>query len=560
MSGFDFSFLSRREVLPFPEGDNRTDTILGGNHFNLTTLNEWNYTLYSNGTVSNGSRCYLLFEPYVEPLGLWPNGSWHNSTSCWVAINPVGPRALTGIGFAVAFGVGLVLTMTALAKHGRLYLPVDRRFYPIGRRWQWYWACFVCSFALISLFMNIDVDRYFMQEIPMIVTVFAWFLINNGIVAVVWEAVRHWGSWQERQFTDPNPYTFAQDDRRAKVEFYLPLWFYFWNWMNFFLCIPRSWVFLRYQSAPDQIENRFNPGAVNNRFKAGAFCLVVCWLTICFSMHHSIHYYKPSNGGFFRKILDYLRSFPPRFLLIVPLCAGQIAYQVFISFVVDWSLMRHDGPVPIIFGWGYGPALAIIYIQIFYGYFSPNEDKELLRQRIERGEIIDRELGLVRRPAWWSRVRGDHLLSLRDKIGRNVNEIGTERGAGRRKDLETAAERAIREDARTAAANNDIELAALPNNPRVDRAGVKNIYTKMQQARVPMNDDYLDPDAGPTVYFPNLYAAQQVDRHMWLMEDGPASMSSSSAPPPYTDRRSSSSTNGSLNGQKPQQVRSMLDV
>ncbi|KFA66792.1 hypothetical protein S40285_07039 [Stachybotrys chlorohalonatus IBT 40285] len=581
-----FDFLLPRELRDFPSGDNSSDAVWSGTHFNLTTLNFFNYSYYSNETVSNGSRCYLTFSPYIEPAELWPNGTWTNATRCYVAINPIRARGLTGIGFAVAFGIGLVLTLTALAKHGRIYLPVDRRFYPIGRRWQWYWASFVCAFALISLLLNVDVDRYYLQETPLIVTVFTWFLICNGTVAIVWEAVRHWGSWQERQYTDPNPFTYSVDDRRAKTEFYLPLWFYFWNWMNFFLCIPRNWTFLQRQSDDDQFHDRFIPNATSNRFKAGSFCLIVCWLTICFSMHHSIHYYRPSEGGFFRRIIDYLRSFPARFLLIVPLCAGLIAYQVYISF--DWrlSLMVFDGNVPVMFGWGYGPPLAIIWIQVLYGYFSPNEDKELIRQRRERGEHLDRELGIVRRPAWWSRVRGDHLLTLRDKILRNVHEVGTERGAGRRTDLETDAERIIREEARRAAASGDeIEMNLLldPHNPRVDRAGVRDLQAQTRGSGTtnqPLFDDYADPYAppispaehadaepeveepfkpGPTVFFPNYHLNQRAERHAWLMEDGPP-------PPPYSDRnrsgndrRSSASTTGSLNA-PPQQVRSMLDI
>jgi hypothetical protein len=226
-----WDLLIPRELRPFPPGANENETLFDGYEFNLTTLRHWNYTFYSNNTVSNGSRCYLTFLPYIEPTVLYENGSWVNATKCWSAINPIGTRGNTGIGMAVAFGVGLVLTLTALAKHGRLHLPVDRRFYPIGRRWQWYWGSFVCAAALISLLVNVDVDRYYIQELPIIVTVFFWFLICNGTLALVWEAVRHWGSWQERQYVDPNPFVYQQDDRRSKVEFWLPLWFYFWNWM-----------------------------------------------------------------------------------------------------------------------------------------------------------------------------------------------------------------------------------------------------------------------------------------------------------------------------------------
>lgn len=226
----NYDIFDARALLSFPDGDNSTDSLIGDVHFNTTTLDHWNYTLYDNGTISNGSRCWLTFAPY-EPVFLRTNGSFVNATKCYSAIEPIGTRGFTGLGFAVAFGLGLVLTITTLAKHGPSYLPHDRRFYPIGRRWQWYWACFVSACALISLFTNVDVDRYYLQELPIIVTTFFWFLMCMGTLALTWEAVRHWGSWQERQYIDPNPFVYDQDDKRAKIEFWLPLWAYFWIWM-----------------------------------------------------------------------------------------------------------------------------------------------------------------------------------------------------------------------------------------------------------------------------------------------------------------------------------------
>ena len=83
-----------REWLPFPgNGDNNTDTVFGGIHFNTTTLNHWNYTYYSNRTLSNVSECWLVFEPY-EPQLLRTNGSFVNATSCYNAIlTPSAPAA-----------------------------------------------------------------------------------------------------------------------------------------------------------------------------------------------------------------------------------------------------------------------------------------------------------------------------------------------------------------------------------------------------------------------------------------------------------------------------------
>jgi hypothetical protein len=566
-----------RELQDFPPSRNgkENETTFGDySDFNLTTLREFNYSYYSNQTVSNGSKCYLTFEPYVGPTWLAENGTWFNATKCYSAINPIGTRGNTGIGLAVAYGIALILILTTLAKHGRLYLPTDRRFFPIGRRWQWYWGCFICGCALISLLINIDVDRYYLQELPLIVTVFFWFLMCNGTLGLVWEAVRHWGSWQERQFVDPNPFVYQQNDRRSMIEFWMPLWFYFWNWLNFFLVVPRSWNFLKAQSTPEQVTNIAIPAATSPRFKAAAFTLIIAWATIIFSLMHSIKWYKQPRSGFFLKPFDYLRNVPIRLLLLIILSLGTIAYQVFMSFMWEYSIMRYDGVIPVQYGWGYGPTLVILVIQIAYGFISPNEDRELLRQRRERGEILDRELGLVRKPAWWARVRGDHLLSFRDKLLRNVKEVGTERGIGRRQ--ETDAEREARLEAWAQARNDGFELSPLngrdrdANNPRADRAGARRMPHHIDDDSTFGPPSYATdkssikagaqpgtPAQSPPTESSDQAARAFTDRVRWLQgEDGPA-------PPPYRDqarRRESSSTNGSTSNAQPQQVRSMLDI
>ncbi|KAH8903748.1 hypothetical protein BR93DRAFT_930901 [Coniochaeta sp. PMI_546] len=219
-----------RDVLQWTPGANVSDTLIGGVHFNKTALDFWNYTLYSNGTLSNGSWCILTFEPYTPAL-VFPNGSFVNVTWCYSPVNGIGTRASIGIGFAVAFGLTLISILVNLNKHGSIYLPVEKRFFPIGRRWQWYWGIFVCATALISLITNVDVDRYYLPELPIVLNVFFWYLMQMGTMALVWEAVRHWGSWMERQFIDPNPFILPQDDRRGKFEFWLPLVFYFFLWL-----------------------------------------------------------------------------------------------------------------------------------------------------------------------------------------------------------------------------------------------------------------------------------------------------------------------------------------
>ena len=93
----------------------------------------------------------------------------------------------------------------------------------------------VAEFAIISSITNVDVDRYYLPQLPIVLVNFFWFLMLPATMAVMLESVRHWGSWQERWMVDPNPFLLRQDDRRSKVEFYLPLAFYFFFWMVRFL-------------------------------------------------------------------------------------------------------------------------------------------------------------------------------------------------------------------------------------------------------------------------------------------------------------------------------------
>lgn len=231
--------LDLRDILAFPSGDNSSDTIIGNVHFNLTTLDFWNYTLYSNGTLSNGSWCLLTFEPYTPSL-VRENGSFANVTWCYSPVKPIGQRAGIGIGFAAVFGLVLVMTLMNLSKHGKTYVPAESRFRPIGRRWQWYWSACVCAMAIISLIINVDVDRYFLPELPLVLNVFFWFLMQMAIMAAVWEMVRHWGSWMERQYIDPNPFCLRIDDRRSQVEFWVPLFFYLCFWVVSRSASPRN--------------------------------------------------------------------------------------------------------------------------------------------------------------------------------------------------------------------------------------------------------------------------------------------------------------------------------
>lgn len=179
-----------RSRVPFQQGANTTDVIINHNHFNLTTLNYWNYTLYSNGTLSNSSECYLAFNQY-QP-NMFSNGSFVNVTSCYSPIFDIGRRGSIGLAFALLFALTILFTMANLRKHGTTYLPMEKPRGLIGRRWKWYWLLFVTACGTISCFMSVDVDRDYLQNSPIILQSIFYTLMMPGLMAAIWEAVRHW--------------------------------------------------------------------------------------------------------------------------------------------------------------------------------------------------------------------------------------------------------------------------------------------------------------------------------------------------------------------------------
>ncbi|EGE01885.1 hypothetical protein TEQG_00927 [Trichophyton equinum CBS 127.97] len=224
------TILSMRELLQFPPGDNETDTLINGVHFNTTTLNYFNYTLYSNGTLSNGSKCWLTFDIY-KPL-LLSNGTFINGTSCYVPIKGLKARGSIGIAFAALFAATLFLS----------------------------------------------------------------------------------------------------------------------------------------------------------------------------------------------------------FIIVIALAGISVAFNIASSFIWQISPLKYDGNPGYLYGLGYGPPLVIVTILNIFAYLESNEDRELIRQRIQRGRANDTELGIEagrRKPAWWRRLRPDFKGDVGNSYEARLRALTTEVGGGR---------------------------------------------------------------------------------------------------------------------------------
>jgi hypothetical protein len=224
------ALINVRDLLAFPSnGDNATDTVINGIHFNTTALTHWNYTLYSNNTLSNASNCLLVFASYQPSL--FANGTWANSTSCSVPILALKTRGRLGATLGALFGISIMFSLMNLAKHGQQFISKTKRFRLVGRRWAWYWICVLAACGMISGISGIDVDRDYLQDLAIILENLFFFCMGQSAMAAIWEAVRHWGSWLERQIADRDPYALPTGGSRGKMEFYMPLAFYFFTFM-----------------------------------------------------------------------------------------------------------------------------------------------------------------------------------------------------------------------------------------------------------------------------------------------------------------------------------------
>ncbi|KAK2857276.1 hypothetical protein FQN49_004862 [Arthroderma sp. PD_2] len=417
------TILSMRELLQFPTGDNETDTVINGIHFNTTTLNYFNYTLFSNGTLSNGSNCWLTFEIYKPHL--LSNGTFINGTSCYVPINGLKTRGSVGIAFATLFAATILFTVVNLRKHGERLLPLEKRWTIVGRQSQWYWMIFLAVCGAVSCFMSIDVDRDYLPHSAIVLQSFFYYLMIPVTLATVWEGVRHWGSWQERQLIDRDNFAFPAATTRERQELYMPLVFYLFAFLSFFLYIPRSWSAIEKQRTFEQQEAVAKEAATDSRFKAGGMLAAVCIIITCYNLGHSLYRYK-------RQPL--FSALPLKFVVVIILASVATAFNIASSFIWKISPLKYDGEAGYIFGLGYAPELLIIIVYNIFGYIESNEDRELIRQRIQRGHATDAELGIEagkRKPAWWRRMRPDYKGPVGNDLESRLRALTTEVGGGR---------------------------------------------------------------------------------------------------------------------------------
>ena len=175
------------------------------------------------------------------------------------------------------------------------------------------------------------------------------------------------------------------------------------------MTIPRSWTKIQYQRSLDQQSSNAKPVGTDGRFKAATFFAFLAWCVICYSLRHSIHYYKPRNRGWWNSLKGFFQFAPVKYLLVLTLALVVIGHSGAIAFEWTISPLRSDANPGWIYGLGYAPILLIIVVLEIFGFIDRNEDRVLLEQRRLRERTIDAELGIgagAQKPSWWSKRHG----------------------------------------------------------------------------------------------------------------------------------------------------------
>lgn len=297
------------------------------------------------------------------------------------------------------------------------------------------------------------------------------------------------------------------------------------------MIVPRAWGAIEKQRDPNQARLIAEPMATDARFKTAAFLLFCSWLTTVFSLWHSIKHYKRRNRRLFNYAIGFVRYAPKKFLLALPLSLIMIGYEAACSFDFSISPLNLNTNLGLMYGLGWSPVALLFIVYEVAGYMEPNEDRELIRQRRIRGAEIDQELGIVKKPHWWSRINRDNRsISVHDQIARNFSEMGG--GPATARNLE-----------------RNIEMGNMPVSKRVNidkpSANADAVHTAAKllfPARGDMQEtqERFTDHPGPT------------------RGRSPGDLRSRNG----TDRSGShnSAASGVTLGAKPQQVRSMLDV
>ncbi|SZE99628.1 unnamed protein product [Blumeria hordei] len=351
--------IQSKEFFSIQASENFSDDLIRETHWNLSMLNQMNYTLYSNHTLSNESRCILIFETKIPEL--LPNGTFINGISCYSPFRPIRARAKIGLVFACFFAFSIIYTIVNLRKLAKRSSPSHQKSDVLGARFQWYWALIATSCALTSSIADVDVDRYYLPELPLVLSSIFWHLTVLASICIIWESIRHWGSVLKKRTEDANYSSFDTSPRKYHIEVLFPVLFYFPICLNFLMVFPRRWTNIELQRSPSQTYLRARPFATDIRFKIGAFSLVASWCVICLFLnllHQQLKLgiHNPDHGLQNRQLI------PPRLIILISLSLIMVTYNTVCAFNFTISPMNVHCDLGFMYGLGWGVVALILII------------------------------------------------------------------------------------------------------------------------------------------------------------------------------------------------------
>lgn len=199
---------------------------------------------------------------------------------------------------------------------------------------------------------------------------------------------------------------------REQQEQLLPLIFYLFTAITFFLTVPRDWGTIELQRSKQQQASRAEPFATDTRFKAAGFIALCAVAVICYSLEHSIYRYIPRPASTRRrrcKAMFYMTEVPSQFLVAIALLLVKIGYGIASAFKFSISPLRYGVHPGWIFGLGFGPALLLILLFNISGFCEMNEDKTLIYQSTHLETALASDTGVGRKSwgvAWLGRLPG----------------------------------------------------------------------------------------------------------------------------------------------------------
>jgi len=156
------------------------------------------------------------------------------------------------------------------------------------------------------------------------------------------------------------------------------------------------------------------------------------FFTIIVSLRHSMHHYKPHAPGLWAGISNFCLHCPTKLFMGIVVLAIRLAYGLAMAWEWEISPFKYDSNPAWFYGLGYAPTVLIIVIFNIAGYVDDNEDQVIIRHRRERGRQVDAELGLVKRPNWWSNLNSQRYLSDEARLKAMTTEVGGGRATAKR--------------------------------------------------------------------------------------------------------------------------------